>query len=88
MGDSRDSVKPKFQENARFPVKFPVSKEVVTETGSTSTASPANQSGLLVRRFRIARIRAAAGLLASCAPSLDSPIMKSTDNSEYSVFQA
>jgi len=34
---------------AKFPVKFPVIREFALETGSISTASPANQSG--ARRF-------------------------------------
>ncbi len=33
---------------AKFPVKFPVRRELPPETGAISTASPANQSGLSI----------------------------------------
>ncbi len=54
------------RENTRFPVKFPVSRELIAETRSISTASPANQSGLYDWHICIAIIRAVAGLSARC----------------------
>jgi hypothetical protein len=45
---------------AKFPVIFPVSRELATETGPIRTASPANQSDLRACPVCIARIRAIA----------------------------
>src|SRR5712691_5782846 len=50
------------------------------EYGGSNPAKAANQCGLYVCLAYVARIRAVAGLLASCGRSLDSRISKSVDN--------
>src|SRR6516164_2408237 len=61
---------PKF---AKFPVKFPVSREFWRETGAISTASPATQSRLYADLPRGARKGRQLRLL-HLAASLETPI--------------